>query len=150
MKLVKRLTAVALMACIAVTGTFAFVVTPEKSAAISEQKLDVEVEPRYDYEKKTHIREYDGNYTGDSFEAKYTGSVNVWFENQGETDVTVELWKVSLFGDKEVGSMSVEPNKSGGRHFSADVTKGTSYYVKIYTDRGEEIDGYLKVRDPKN
>lgn len=148
MKLLKRLTGVVLLACVAVAGILA--VIPKEPAVIGHQSPDAEVEPWYDYELETHIRDYDGSYTGDSFQAKYTGSVNIWLENFGKADVTVELWKESVFGDKEIGSMNVEPDKNGGRHFSADVKKGTSYYVKIYTDHGEEVDGNLKIRAPKN
>lgn len=112
---------------------------------------EIQIQPYYDYISEISVKDADGSYGSEEFKVKWDAKVNIWFENFGEEDVHVELIQKKAFGQKEViNSMKVSPDKTGGAHFTARLKKGKTYYVNLYTDLGNEIDGKLKVRDPEN
>lgn len=122
-----------------------------RSQASMQTVEEIEMQPYYDYIFEISVKDADGSYRSEEFEVKWDAKVNIWFENFGEEDVHVELIQKKAFGQKEeINSMKVSPDKTGGTHFTASLKKGKTYYVNLYTDLGNEIDGKLKVRDPEN
>lgn len=148
---VKQLVGTAMIAAVLGAGgiTQAFAVSDEPPMIQVEQEQESGLQPLYEYVEQTTIRSYSGTYSIDPFKAKWNGSINVWFENYSDSDVKVVLRKKGWFGrEEDIQSMTVSPDKAGGKHFTATVKKGGEYYVHLNTVDGDELYGELKIKDP--
>jgi len=137
MKLVKRLTAVALMACIAATGTFAFAVNQKDVATESTQSSETEVMPlQIDFDFSDDLA--GSNFTK-TFQCSWTYPwYKVWIRNTGSHDMKVDI------GDK-VSSETIKAGQTKSYIFKTGVLS-RKVTVSIWGALGYDIEGEIAIK----
>jgi hypothetical protein len=86
-------------------------------------------------------------HTGEMKAVKGEGkTIRVWFKNEGTQGATVTLYKCGLLSDSSVVTFSVSAGSNKYKeYYASNADKGT-YRVKIVSNSGEKVDGYLRLK----
>ena len=103
----------------------------------------------YDYLPQVMISSTSGTKSVGEFQSKWNGTVNIWFDNHGSSDVEIELREKGWFDhEQEISSMTVLHNQADGKYFSIIAEKGKTYYAHLKTLDGAELYGEMKISVP--
>lgn len=71
-------------------------------------------------------------------------SLRYWFQNNGSSNCTVNLYKRGFFKDTLVSSMTVSPNDPGGKTGVIRNPHDSTFYFKLQSSTGGVVRGLLK------
>ena len=137
----KQLAAVALITCIATTGTSAFAVNQDDSFSVDTQESQTEIVPfktYYSYSSKLSGTDFEKTFSCDGTYPWY----KVWIRNNGSHDMKVDI-------DDDVQSATIKAGETKSYIYKTGIFS-RNVTVSIWGNLGYDINGEIAIKTAEN